>query len=150
MEITETIRKDMVFLNQDIASSDELFEFIVEKAQEHGLVKDSYVQALKDREAQFPTGLQLEKVGVAIPHADAEHLNEEFIALVTLDSPVEFHSMEDPSKTVAADIVFALGLTKSEDQLETLQTIVQIIQDDNKISNLLEAKDVDEALNALK
>ncbi|MDK7302815.1 PTS sugar transporter subunit IIA [Aerococcus urinae] len=63
MEITETIRKDMVFLNQEIASSDELFEFIGEKAQEHGLVKDSYVQALKDREAQFPTGLQLEKVG---------------------------------------------------------------------------------------
>ena len=33
-----------------------------------GYVKESFSDAIKEREVHYPTGLQLEHIGVAIPH----------------------------------------------------------------------------------
>lgn len=34
------------------------------------------MQALKDREAEFPTGINTGEKGVAIPHTDVSHVNK--------------------------------------------------------------------------
>lgn len=149
MDLTSVIRNEVIFLNQSFDSTDELFSFIGKETNTLGLAKDTFESALKEREATYPTGLQLEKIGVAIPHSDAEHIIEEFISVVTVEEPVTFKSMEDANKTVEASIVFVLGLKKAEDQLATLQAIMQVIQDQEVLDSLLEAKNNDEVLEIL-
>lgn len=150
MDLSTVIKEEVIFLNKTFKSTDELFTFIGEKTNSLGLAKETFESALKEREAVYPTGLQLDKIGVAIPHSDAEHINEEFISVVTVDEPVSFKSMEDANKTVDVSIIFVLGLKKAEDQLATLQAIMQVIQDPQVLDNLLKASSNEEVLNILK
>jgi hypothetical protein len=46
----------------------------------------------------------------AIPHTDAECVREEFVAVITMQEPVTFYSMEDNTQQVKAQIIFVLGL----------------------------------------
>ncbi|MGX7091148.1 PTS sugar transporter subunit IIA [Hutsoniella sourekii] len=149
MDLKNVINDDLIFLNETFNDSSELFDFVAGESTKLGLSKDTYAQALKDREIEFPTGLQLENYGVAIPHSDSVHINEEFIAVVTLKEPVEFKSMEDPDQSVETRLVFVLGLTKAEDQLSTLQTIIQLIQDESALEGILGAETKEELLNKL-
>ncbi|WP_158179054.1 PTS sugar transporter subunit IIA, partial [Lactiplantibacillus plantarum] len=79
------------------------------------------------RESTFPTGLQLEHRGVAIPHTDADTINKEFVAVVVNDAPIAFSRMDDPEQKVDAKLVFVLGLNKPHAQLEMLQALMGII-----------------------
>lgn len=60
-----------------------------------GWVRQDFLERIEQREATFPTGLQLETFGAAIPHTDAECILTEFVAVVTNKQPVTFTSMED-------------------------------------------------------
>ncbi|MGK9326317.1 PTS sugar transporter subunit IIA [Aerococcus urinaeequi] len=150
MDLLSVIKEEVIFLNESFDSTDDLFKFIGEKTHALGLAKDSFESALGEREAVYPTGLQLDKIGVAIPHSDAEHINEEFISVVTVNEPVVFKSMDDANKTVDVSIIFVLGLRKAEDQLATLQAIMQVIQDPEVLDRLLEANSNVEVLDILK
>lgn len=150
MDLSTVIKKEVIFLNKTFKTTDELFTFIGEKTNALGLAKKTFESALKEREAVYPTGLQLDNIGVAIPHSDAEHINEEFISVVIQDEPVSFKSMEDANQAVDVSIIFVLGLKKAEDQLATLQTIMQVIQDPQVLDNLMKASSTDEVLNILK
>lgn len=150
MDLTSVIKKEVIFLNKSFNSTDEVFEFVGGETHTLGLAKETFANALKERESTYPTGLQLEEIGVAIPHSDAEHISEEFISVITVKEPVEFKSMEDANKAVGVSIIFVLGLTKAEDQLATLQAIMQVIQDKDVLDQLQSAKSSDEVLNILK
>ncbi|EFR31769.1 PTS sugar transporter subunit IIA [Eremococcus coleocola] len=150
MNISKFVNKDLVFLNQEFDTNSELFEFVGAEANDLGVAKESYADALKEREANFPTGLELENFGVAIPHSDSIHINEEFISVVTLDKPVQFSSMEDLSKKLDVRLVFVLGLKKAEDQLSILQAIISVIQDESKVEKLISAASSDEVLEILE
>ena len=43
---------------------------MAEKLEKLGYVKDTFAEAIKIREAKFPTALPVEPYPVAIPHAD--------------------------------------------------------------------------------
>jgi len=149
MEILDVLNKELIFVKKKFSNTHELFDFIGDKSNELGLSKKTYSDALEEREFDFPTGLQLENIGVAIPHADSEHINEEFISLITLDKPVKFNSMEDSAKEIEVKIVFVLGLQNANDQLETLQSIVRLLQDNNILIGLKNATNIDDVLSVL-
>ncbi|MGE5485378.1 MAG: PTS sugar transporter subunit IIA [Ignavibacteriales bacterium] len=86
-----------------------------------GAVKAGFLQALMDREKEFPTGLQAEGLGFAIPHADARFVNHSAICLAIPASPVPFGRMDDPSQTVPAGIIVMMAVNDPEGQLEMLQ-----------------------------
>ena len=136
-------------MNKNFSNTDELFDFVGKEAKELELAKDSYADALKARELDFPTALEFNNIGVAIPHADSEHINSEFISLITLEEPIKFSAMEDSSRKIEVNIVFVLGLLKANDQLETLQTIIQLLQEKNTLSYINNATNVDVIIDAL-
>lgn len=59
------------------------FEQVYEQALELGWVRSDFLERIKQREEIFPTGIQLEKYGAAIPHTDAECIFTEFVAVIT-------------------------------------------------------------------
>ena len=75
--------------------------------------------------------------GAAIPHTDAECILEEFVAVITLQDPVSFYSMEDNNQQVKAQIVFVLGLNQPHAQLEMLQSLMGLLQNEAVLAELL-------------
>ncbi|ECD1555684.1 PTS sugar transporter subunit IIA, partial [Salmonella enterica subsp. enterica serovar Ouagadougou] len=50
--------------------------------------------------------MQLEKMGVAIPHVDVEHVREEKLVVVTCPEGIEFNQAEDPDSTMKVNVIF--------------------------------------------
>ena len=57
--IWEHLDKKLIKLHQEASSPGEVFEKLGECFIEEGYTKEDYVDALKEREAQFPTGLDI-------------------------------------------------------------------------------------------
>ena len=104
-----------------------------------------FLEKIIKREETFPTGLQLENNGVAIPHTDADTIEKEFVAVITLeDKGVPFKRMDNPNEEVEAKVVFVLGLNQPHQQLEMLQSLMAFIQDNEKLKQLETAQTVDD------
>jgi len=61
--------KGLVRLHQSYESSTDLISDMANLAKLQGLVDDSYLVAILEREKNYPTGLEL-PVSIAIPHID--------------------------------------------------------------------------------
>ncbi|QLK60148.1 PTS galactitol transporter subunit IIA [Enterobacteriaceae bacterium Kacie_13] len=101
-----------------------------------GVVETSYPQALLVREAEYPTGIQLEQHAVAIPHCDATHARTPAIYLIRPDAPVEFFQADDEG-TVPASLIVALIVTHPSEQLTLLRQLFSQLQDPSFFESLL-------------
>ena len=66
------VKSPLIFVQETFSSPIEIFEQVYEQALELGWVRSDFLERIKQREEIFPTGIQLEKYGAAIPHTDAE------------------------------------------------------------------------------
>ncbi|MDO4287624.1 MAG: PTS sugar transporter subunit IIA [Eubacterium sp.] len=112
-------------------------------------IDQTYLKAVLEREAAFPTGLPT-AVGVAIPHAAPEGVFSEAVSMVTLKAPVSFQAMGAPEEQVPVSIVFLLAIKDGEAQLETLQQLVAIIQDEMVLHKIMHAKTPEKVYNLFK
>jgi len=110
------------------------------RLQAGGFVRDSWIQATIEREKTFATGLPTLEVGVAIPHADVEHVLRQAIAVGVLEKPVEFGEMGSPDSTVPVRIVCALAVAQSELLVTLLQRLVEMFQSPNVLGQIAGAQ----------
>ncbi|MGO3780198.1 MAG: PTS sugar transporter subunit IIA [Enterococcus viikkiensis] len=148
--ISSYVKAPLVFTQENFSSRDELFEQIAAKASDLGWVREDFLERIKKREETFPTGIQLVNFGAAIPHTDAECILEEFVAVITLQDPVSFYSMEDNNQQVKAQIVFVLGLNQPHAQLEMLQSLMGLLQNEAVLSELLLATTENELITIIE
>ena len=87
------LRKDLIRVNADYASREEALRSFAEVYVKAGVVKDTYPQAILDREKVYPTGLPAIAFDIAIPHCDSQYVNEPAIGVCTLAHPLEFNQM---------------------------------------------------------
>ncbi|MBP1042239.1 PTS sugar transporter subunit IIA [Vagococcus sp. BWB3-3] len=146
----EFLNQKLVFLNKSYSNSDALFEDIGGEIFAKGFGTGQFVEKLKEREGNFPTGLNLGNYGVAIPHTDPEYITEQFISVATLNEPVSFKSMDNINVEVPVKLVFILGLTKAENQLLVLQKLMQVIQDEALVKGLMKEKNINDLLRTLE
>lgn len=137
IKLANYISEPLIFTQASYQTSDDLFEGVSKQAFQLGKVRDDFLARVKEREATFPTGIQLENLGVAIPHTDAECVLEEFVAVVVNQEPVEFKNMEDINQSVPASIVFVLGLNQAHAQLEMLQSLMGLLQNDAVLKDII-------------
>lgn len=113
-----------------------------QRLQAAGCVRDTFVQAALDREAQLPTGLPLDgQFNAAIPHTDVEHVITPALALATLTRPVDFRNMIDPDEAVPVQLVILMAMEEPKSQVEMLQEIAGVLQDPDLIARLVAAGD---------
>jgi PTS system galactitol-specific IIA component len=98
MQHTTLINADIVMLNEDIVEKDNILALMANRLIDKGYTKQSYLQAVLNREKEYPTGLPTNGVGVAIPHADTKYVLKPGIAVATLKSPVKFNVMGNPKR----------------------------------------------------
>lgn len=150
MKLADYVSVPLIFVGESYQTSDDLFDGVFAKAFELGNVREDFLPRVKQRERTFPTGIQLENMGVAIPHTDAECILKEFVAVVVNKKPVPFHNMEDLDKTVEASVVFVLGLNQAHAQLEMLQSLMVLIQNDDVLNQIRQASSAEEVLTIIK
>lgn len=118
-----------------------LLEEVADLLEQQGKTKATYKEAVIEREMIFPTGLETEHIGIAIPHTDSIHVNEPALAIAVLKNRVPFIQMGTDDELVGVEVLFMLALKKAEDQLEMLQVLVDLIQDETNMDKLKCAKD---------
>lgn len=141
MELTKFINKNLIKVNLPCKDKNELFQIMHDEAFKYKYVESSFLEGLMTRESIFPTGIKLTNYSVAIPHTDAIHVKEEFIAIVVPENPIEFKLMEDETQEEKVSLIFMLGLNKPHSQLEVLQELMGLIQREDLVKQIIEAKD---------
>jgi len=134
------VLEDLVIAPMQAESSADAIAQLGTRLQAGGFVKDSWVQATLEREKTFATGLPTPEVGVAIPHADVEHVLQQAISVGVLEKPVEFGEMGNPDSTVPVHIVCALAVARSELLVTLLQRLVEMFQSPGVLSQIAEAR----------
>lgn len=147
--VWERLKKGLIFIGLDVQNTDEVFETIGGELVAQGYCKQSYIQALKDREAEYPTGINMGACGVAIPHTDVAHVNDKAIAIGTLKEPVTFVEMGTDDEYVQTQLVFMLAVDE-KGHLELLQAILAVLQDAEVVNKIIAAKNAEEIIAIIK
>ncbi len=130
--------KRVLLFNEDLANRTEVFEKISAELQSKGIVKESFKDAIENREKNYPTGLALNSgIGVAIPHTDPEHINENQVGFMSLKNPVKFRQMGSETEVVPVKLVFVLCLKEAHKQLTMLQELMELFGDNEIIKEFL-------------
>lgn len=148
--IWEELNEKLIFPALDADTTEDIFNSVGGAAIREGYAKESYIQALIQREAEYPTGLNVDDIGVAIPHTPVDHVNKSGIAIAVLNKPVTFVEMGTDDDTVPVQLVFMLCVVDPNQHIDELQRILDIIQDSNVLSALLKAHTAAEIINIVK
>lgn len=150
MELNKFINEKLIKANLPCKDRNELFTMMHDEAFKYGYVESSFLNGLISRESVFPTGIKLNNYNVAIPHTDAIHVKEEFIAIIVPETPIEFKLMEDETQEEKISLVFMLGLNKPHSQLEVLKELMGLIQREDLVKQIIESKDQEQIKNILR
>lgn len=146
----QELDRELIFLDLDVTSSYKVMEIMGGKLTGMGYCKPGYVKALKQREMDFPTGIDTGNIGIAIPHTAVDYVNQGKIAIARLKKPVPFQQMGNDDETVSVKLVFMLAVDDPNQQLTKLQGIVSVIQDEATLQKFLNAKGEQEIIEAIK
>lgn len=88
MELSKLTSEQLITLNSDLSSKDEIIKFLVSKLYQAGKIsnEEDFYQAVLERESLTPTGIDN---GLAIPHGKDGVVREAAFAVVTLKKPVK-------------------------------------------------------------
>ena len=102
------------------------------------------LNAVLKREKDYPTGLDVDGIGVAIPHTDAEHVKKEGISIAVLDHPVKFDAMGEDDCRIPIKIVIMFTVAGKDKHIDRLLQILDMIKDEEILQGLLDAKNKEE------
>ncbi|WP_079527791.1 PTS sugar transporter subunit IIA [Halobacillus hunanensis] len=133
--------ESVILLDLEGTLKEDVLTTMARNLVDRNLVKESFIQAVIEREGEFPTGLPTAGVSVAIPHTDVEHVHRKTISIGVLKHPVDFGVMGDDSETIPVKLVFMLAMDEAHSQLSLLQTLMQIFQNEDTLKYLVSERD---------
>ncbi len=148
--IWEELKESLIFTDLVAETYEDVMRSVGKQIAAEGYAKESYVDALISREKDFPTGLDIDGFGVAIPHTDVSHVNQAATAIAVLRNPVSFVQMGTDDDYVDAKIIFMLAVDDPQGHLEQLQRIISIIQDKDVLDKLSKATKASEIIDVIK
>jgi len=99
-----------LFFYPDVSSREELFRLFHDRLYKKGIVKRGFYKALVEREISCPTGLDMGKYKIAVPHTDTEMVNIPGAAAAVLKKPVLFGEMGSSRREIRVHMVFLMML----------------------------------------
>ncbi|MDB4868130.1 MAG: fructose transporter subunit [Cohnella sp.] len=111
MELQKMTNKQLLFLDVDWSSKEEIIDHLVDALERSGVVtsKEGFKQVVLERENHSPTGLEK---GLAIPHGKSGLVTEAKVAVARLKNPISGWRSIDPANKV--DLVFLLAIPETE------------------------------------
>lgn len=130
------IEPRFVCMGLEADTDQQALELLANQLWKEGVVKESYIPAVKLREKTFATGLLFEDMGIAIPHTDAEHVEEASIGIAILKQPIAFKAMGMPEEEVPVEMMFMMAIKEAHSQIEFLQALMEIFQTKGRLQTL--------------
>ena len=150
MKIDTLLSESLILTRQSFADQSELFNFVHNKLLSLNLVHTSYLNGVTSREELYPTGLNLGNHCVAIPHTDSEHIQKDFLLVITFETPISFYQMDDDEKEIDVDMCVFFGLKEGKDNPLILQDIFHFIQEKETISAVISANSSNQVIDLIK
>ncbi|UYZ12268.1 PTS sugar transporter subunit IIA [Brevibacillus sp. WF146] len=150
MSFFQFLSSEHIIVTEEVVGREQILTQLGGRLVQSGAVADEYVPTILEREQQFPTGIELESIHIAIPHADAAYVRKPAVAMAVVKKGVSFRSMADPEKDLPVKIVIMLALEKSETQLRVLEQIMSFIQHADRLQELVEMESGEAVFRALK
>lgn len=148
--IWEELDKSVIVPDLEAKTWEDVMKNLGQKLIDAGYSKESYIDALIAREKDFPTGLDIDGLGVAIPHTDVSHVNKAGIAIGVLKEPVTFIQMGTDDEEVGVKLIFMLAVTDPNAHIDELQRIIEIIQDKGVLEKLFTVTDKETIIEVIK
>lgn len=144
--LKEILTADLIKTKFEAVNRDEAVKESGRLLVEKGLAEESYIQAMLKNVEVNGTYIVISP-GIAMPHARPEEgaLNIG-LSIVTLKEPVVFgHPKNDPVK-----IVVGLCAIDHQSHLKALTELADILMDENKVSEIINANSAEEILQIIK
>lgn len=130
------VERELVFFEKEIKTQNELFNFMFDKLLEKNYVTKEYLPKIIEREKNYPTGLQLEKINVAIPHTDPNCSNTNKIFIIKLKNPVKFINAET-GEEIGINLILGLIFKNGDNQIDILKKIGEFLQEEKYQDEIL-------------
>jgi PTS system galactitol-specific IIA component len=150
MNVEEILKEDLIFTRKHFENKEEVIRFLAEQLKQKGYVHETFADAVVEREEKYPTGLYLGRINVAIPHTDTKHVKQSGVAILTLDNPVIFNKMDDPSQTIPVLIIFLLAVSEPKEYTKFLARLVGSFSDKVFIQKIYDASSPWQLLNLVR
>lgn len=144
------LSKDDIFLNQNFTDTDSYYQGICGHLLKEGKIDQKYLESIEEREKQFPTGLNVGNICVAIPHTDYQHSKTTQLVITTLKTPINFRQMDNPDKICPVSIVIQILFDTPKKQLVLLKELMKMIQNQSFLESVKKASDKDTIMNLFK
>lgn len=137
------IHQDLIFLDVEAADKREVISVLADKLLEAGMVRETYKQAVLDREETYPTGLPLDGCNIAMPHTFAEHVISPVIAVARLKTPVDFLEMGTKDVHLPVSLVLMMAISNPQEQVGLLRRILRLFTDGEVLEQVMHSEDVE-------
>ncbi|PEL13571.1 fructose-specific PTS transporter subunit EIIC [Bacillus sp. AFS017336] len=150
MDLTKMTSENLVFLDKDWKSKEEVLNNLVEELDKQGYLanKEEFKLAVLKREQISATGME---AGLAIPHGKSNAVKKAGFAFARLNNPIKDWESIDPANEVK--YVFLLAIPESEagsTHLELLAELCKRLIDQNYYTKLVGAKSVFDFIHSLE
>ncbi|MCK4489388.1 MAG: PTS sugar transporter subunit IIA [Anaerolineales bacterium] len=150
MNIKDYLCDDAVIIGLEAGNSEQVIRKLGGKLRNLGYVKENFIEAALEREANMPTGLPLGgEYNAAIPHVDIEYVNQSALGLATLKRDVVFYNMVENDAEVPCRLVIMLALDQPKSQIEMLQSVAAVLQDPEMVKKLVTAETAEDIFSIL-
>lgn len=154
INLKDLIDKKYVFVS-DAEDKNEIFEQINEVLYEDGLVTDEFLQMVKEREENYPTGMDMSVVdkvsyNIAIPHTESYAVNTSKVIPIGLKNEVSFNNMIEPDQELKVKFVFLILNDGSDEQTNILAQIMDFVTQTDNINDLFEMEDREKIYSFIK
>ncbi|WP_042470285.1 PTS sugar transporter subunit IIA [Bacillus ndiopicus] len=129
------VEKNLVFYSQRFEDQNQLFDFMADELEKQDYVRKEFREAIKVREQNFPTGLQLQNLNVAIVHTEVEYSKAEKLVIMKLEKPLIFRNIAT-LEPLDVELIIGLILNDSNKHLEVLQKVSQLLQSEAIIQEI--------------
>ncbi|CAJ1200878.1 hypothetical protein CPR19088_GLDEOEPO_00819 [Companilactobacillus paralimentarius] len=134
------VKPELINLKINANNEDEVFEQVAAKLKAFDYVNEGYLEAVKAREIQFPTGLQAPKITLAVPHVDSEYIKKPFVFIGKTEKPIDIKQMAINDDMQTDNFCF-LGIKDGKGQAGLLKNIIYALRDDEFIDSVSNAND---------
>lgn len=139
--VGELIQEKLIDLTCNIKSKDDFFKTKAGILEELQLVEETYLEAVVEREKEYPTGLRLENISIAIPHTTVNHIKEPFIYFNRLtNNEVNFIQMGTDDVVVKPEYILLLGIKEPKEQVNLLAELMDLFNQKDFIEAIRNAK----------
>lgn len=146
----KAVHRKLILFDVDAENAEDAIRQIGAPLLEHGYVRDTFIDAVIQREKEYPTGLQLRTMGVAMPHTFGVHVITPAVCVAKLAHPVEFRHMGEGDLKVSAEILFMMAISDPKKQLETLSNIMGVFVNDEAMIEFANARGTQELFEAAR